>query len=237
MTHQRQHGGLTAGTSGQQRVVFSCMLMVISMGGCGEQEVSKSSARSERVIENSSSTVPVSLVSMTETSWTTRVPARDWDSIVIHHTATETGTVESIHQVHQQRIDAAGNPWRGIGYHFVIGNGQGMVDGEVESTFRWREQLEGAHAGVSRYNQQGVGICLVGNFDLHPPTEAQVASLRQLIAWLSREYEIPVQRVLGHGQLKATACPGKYFPLDELSPIEPPDKQNTRLTTTSHPQL
>ncbi|MCA9075136.1 MAG: N-acetylmuramoyl-L-alanine amidase [Planctomycetaceae bacterium] len=173
--------------------------------------------RRESADGDSRSTVPVALVSPTATSWKPRGPVRDWQSIVIHHTATESGSVESIHRVHQQRTDAAGNPWRGIGYHFVIGNGQGMEDGAVEPTFRWRGQLEGAHAGVSRYNEQGVGVCLVGDFDQHPPTKAQLASLKLLIAWLTQEYGISFSQVKGHGQLKATACPGKFFPMEEVT--------------------
>ena len=48
----------------------------------------------------------------------------------------------------------------GLAYHFVIGNGDGMPDGEIEPTFRWREQIQGAHAGAGEYNEQGIGIAL-----------------------------------------------------------------------------
>jgi hypothetical protein len=97
--------------------------------------------------------------------WKPNVAAREWDSIVIHHTATSQGDVASIHETHVKRKDGAGNNWLGIGYHFVIGNGNGMGDGEIEPTFRWREQMHGAHAGDKQHNQHGIGICLVGNFD------------------------------------------------------------------------
>ncbi len=184
-----------------------------------------------------SSTIPVTTVSSTVTTWKPGGSERDWQSIVIHHTATEAGSVESIHRIHRQRKDAAGNSWRGIGYHFVIGNGHGMDDGAVEETFRWREQLEGAHAGISRYNEQGVGICLVGDFEQRPPSEAQLTSLKQLIAWLSQEYDISVKQVKGHGQLKATACPGKFFPMHEFIGRGPTAFNNTTFSLTHHPQL
>ena len=35
---------------------------------------------------------------------------------------------------------------RGLGHHFVIGNGSGMDDGEVHVGYRWLDQLPGAHA-------------------------------------------------------------------------------------------
>lgn len=143
--------------------------------------------------------------------WQPDVPAREWTSIVIHHTATDRGDVASIHETHVAK------KWLGIGYHFVIGNGNGMGDGAIEPTFRWREQLHGAHAGEEEYNEHGVGICLVGNFEEHAPTPQQMAAVRQLVSTLKREYGIPAERVIGHSEVKATACPGKHFPMAEVA--------------------
>jgi N-acetyl-anhydromuramyl-L-alanine amidase AmpD len=112
--------------------------------------------------------------------------------------------------------DKNGKPWLGIGYHFVIGNGKGMPDGEIEQTFRWRQQIQGAHAGVADYNQLGVGVVLVGNFQNEPPTDAQVVSAKRLIRVLAREYDIDTNQIVGHGDVKATECPGAHFPLSEI---------------------
>jgi len=112
--------------------------------------------------------------------------------------------------------DKNGKPWLGIGYHFVIGNGQGMTDGEIEPTFRWKQQMQGAHAGVPDYNQHGVGIVLVGNFEKESPTAAQLASVKRLVKVLAREYEIPKDQIIGHGDVKPTECPGTHFPLKEI---------------------
>src|SRR6185369_5851266 len=89
-----------------------------------------------------------------------RKTSRAWRFVVLHHTATETGDVETIDENHRARTDSSGRPWLGIGYHFVIGNGQGMADGLVEPTFRWNDQLHGAHAGDQIHNEYGIGICL-----------------------------------------------------------------------------
>jgi hypothetical protein len=149
--------------------------------------------------------------------WKPLAEARPWKSIVIHHTATNRGSVESIHQTHLKRKDKSGNPWQGIGYHFVIGNGNGMNDGEIEPTFRWRSQMHGAHAGSRDHNQYGIGIALVGNFDEAPPTLAQLSSVKQLVSMLKSEYGLSSEDVIGHSNIKATACPGRFFPLDEIS--------------------
>lgn len=148
--------------------------------------------------------------------WQPTVAARNWKHIVLHHTASTAGDVESIHEAHRKNKDKNGNPWLGIGYHFVIGNGHGMADGEIEPTFRWKQQLQGAHAGVSEHNQRGIGICLIGNFSESEPTTAQMASVRRLVRTLAKEYDIPPSEIVGHGDVKATECPGKYFSLKDV---------------------
>ena len=148
--------------------------------------------------------------------WKPDAELRDWNYIVLHHTAATSGSVESIHEEHLKRKDKSGNHWLGIGYHFVIGNGKGMPDGEIEPTFRWRQQMQGAHAGVADYNQHGIGIVLIGNFENDPPTEAQTASIKRLVSTLKREYGISSSKVVGHGDVKATECPGKLFPMSDV---------------------
>lgn len=146
---------------------------------------------------------------------------RDWKYIVLHHTATSRGDVESIDRAHSRRTDADGDPWLGIGYHFVIGNGNGMPDGEIEPTFRWNDQIHGAHAGADRYNQRGIGIALVGNFEKQRPSSAQIAAVKTLIGMLKNRYGISSENVVGHNDVKATACPGQYFPLSEVASAAP----------------
>ena len=142
---------------------------------------------------------------------------RDWRWIVVHHSATEAGSVESIHAAHKQRRDSQGRPWRGIGYHFVIGNGRGMDDGKVEATFRWRQQLSGAHAGSRPHNDAGIGICLIGNFQDDLPTPAQRKALTGLVSRLAATYDVASASVIGHGDVRATACPGELFPKELLT--------------------
>jgi N-acetyl-anhydromuramyl-L-alanine amidase AmpD len=92
-----------------------------------------------------------------------------------------------------------------------------MADGLIEPTFRWRDQIHGAHAGDREHNDHGIGICLVGNFENHPPTPRQVASASDLIEKLAARYSISSQNVIAHSKIVATECPGKHFPLATLS--------------------
>jgi N-acetyl-anhydromuramyl-L-alanine amidase AmpD len=159
-------------------------------------------------------TVVTQTPAVVENPWKPDEKVRDWRHIVIHHTASSTGSVESVHEAH------LGRGWMGIGYHFLIGNGNGMDDGEIEPTFRWRQQLHGAHAGKDEYNQHGIGICLVGNFEETHPSAAQLAAVKRLVGVLKSEYDIGSDHVIPHNDVKSTACPGKNFPLAEVGQTE-----------------
>lgn len=163
--------------------------------------------------------IPVGPVSFAtgNNPWPPQESPRDWKYIVLHHTASHAGSVESIHETHLDK------GWLGVGYHFVIGNGDGMGDGEIAPTFRWKQQIQGAHAGVKgspEYNEQGIGVVLVGNFEESSPSTAQLEAVTRLVATLKREYRISTGNVVPHGELKATKCPGKHFPLAQVAASE-----------------
>jgi N-acetyl-anhydromuramyl-L-alanine amidase AmpD len=153
--------------------------------------------------------------------WRAELPESNWQFIVLHHSASQSGSVQSIHREHVRRKDSEGNPWQGIGYHFVIGNGNGMNDGAVEATFRWQQQIHGAHSGNAVFNARGIGICLIGNFENTAPTAAQLESVQKLVKALATRHGISRENLMGHASVKPTACPGKHFPLKELREVIP----------------
>lgn len=169
--------------------------------------------------------------------WKPSTPERKWKYIVLHHTASDQDSVEKIHEEHLKKKDKSGNHWLGIGYHFVIGNGLGMEDGEIEPTFRWKTQIQGAHAGSADrdYNEIGIGICLVGNFENGPPSASQLAAVKQLVKTLKEEYRIAAANVVRHSDVRegGTECPGKYFPMDEVAAIE--TDRDLANAATGHP--
>jgi N-acetyl-anhydromuramyl-L-alanine amidase AmpD len=145
--------------------------------------------------------------------WQPSGAERNWQYIVVHHSASDWGSADQFDRIHRAK------GWDELGYHFVIGNGTGSGNGEVEVGSRWFKQKHGAHCKVAshpEYNDVGIGICLVGNFNDYRPTEAQMASLAQLIRYLTARYDIPQGRIYGHGQLKPTDCPGRLFDYEDL---------------------
>jgi hypothetical protein len=132
-------------------------------------------------------------------------PPRKWLWIVVHHSATPTGCAATFDKMHRDK------GWDELGYDFVIGNGSQSGDGQVEVGPRWPIQKHGAHTKTpdNRYNEHGIGICLVGNFEETDPTPAQMRSLAKLVGYLEHTYNIPPNCVIGHRDAKPTECPGK----------------------------
>lgn len=137
--------------------------------------------------------------------WIPDVPPRPWKYIIIHHSDTATGCAARFDAAHRAK------GWDELGYDFVIGNGTESGDGQIEVGPRWPKQKWGAHDKTpdNRYNDYGIGICLVGNFDQTKPTEAQMRSLAKIVAYMMKTYHISPSNVLGHGDTKPTDCPGK----------------------------
>ena len=109
----------------------------------------------------------------------------------------------------------------GCGYHFVIGNGTGSRDGQIEVSQRWINQKQGAHTRNARTHdadEYGIGICLVGDFDQQPPSPKQIAATQALIDYLSKRYNIAPDGLRTHAHLAATktVCPGKFFPSEAM---------------------
>jgi len=146
-----------------------------------------------------------------------------WECIVLHHSDGEAGSLADINRWHLSR------GWEhGCGYHFVIGNGSRSADGHVEVSHRWRQQLHGAHTRLAEsfaqqkhvdfeyYNDHGIGIALVGNFQKTGPSEHQLDQLAELVHFLMRTCDIPLSRIYTHGQVDQTLCPGQHFNMDDL---------------------
>jgi N-acetylmuramoyl-L-alanine amidase len=128
-----------------------------------------------------------------------------WRFITIHHSATSGGNAGSFDRTHRRRRMG------GLFYHFVIGNGRGAGDGEIETGWRWKKQK-------CANRPQDIQICLVGNFNYQNPSSAQLNSLSELIQILQKQYSIPYGNIRRHKDVPGviTECPGRNFSLYRL---------------------
>ncbi len=137
-----------------------------------------------------------------------------WKCVVVHHSGSDKSTPQGMRDWHVN-----GRGWDALGYHFVIGNGQGYPDGKVYVGERWPKQMHGAHCKTKSnfYNDHGIGICLIGDLNKHKPTAKQEAALANLLAFLSQKCGIPKSKIHTHGGVThATECPGRHFSLTKV---------------------
>jgi hypothetical protein len=152
------------------------------------------------------STAPGTLESVFDTQ--TPIEAGRWQAIVVHHTGSVYGTAETL----DAQARAAG--LQGLGYHLVIGNGNGMDDGEVHVGYRWLRQLAGAHTAGEKgdwFNRNAIGVCVVGNLDRRGATATQFRQLAAVVRQLQSRFKIPAERVHLHRELSNTTSPGRLF--------------------------
>lgn len=151
-----------------------------------------------------------------------------WRAIVIHHSGAPAGDASSI-----ERAQLA-QGLTGLGYHFIVGNGQGMGDGMIHVGYRWNRQLPGAHvaarvndtpglakasfgaADAEMFNRHSIGICLVGNGNRRSFTDRQMRELVSLVRSLQEEFGIPASAVRLHSDLSGIDSPGAHFPAAEF---------------------
>ena len=138
------------------------------------------------------------------------VPRAVTNGIVLHH-LDSLGNVHSVHNWHLQQ------GWFGIGYNFLV-----MQNGTIYKG-RGMEAV-GAHA--QGHNTRTVGIAAQGRYhtlDTHMPN-AQFDSIIWLMRYIQNIYG--QLTIYGHGDLNATACPGRHFPMAELRRMEFRDPSN-----------
>lgn len=131
---------------------------------------------------------------------------RNIPSVVITHHAVslKTHTAKDVDNWHRER-------WPGfvsrsgyhVGYHYVI-----EWDGKVTKTREHDE--EGAHAiGM---NRSSIGVCFMGNFDLHLPSPEQLEAWDGVYKNISKEF--PNIPTFPHRKYANKSCHGRLLPDD-----------------------
>lgn len=136
------------------------------------------------------------------------------NAIVIHHLHGDQ-SVQEVHRMHTQN-----NGWNGIGYNYHIAQ-----DGTI-SLGRGMEFV-GAHTGHPLgTNSSTIGIGCAGRF--HDRDRTMPDAQFNALVWLCRHLQgiygnIPIR---GHRDYMATACPGQFFPMDEVRTLQFRGEQN-----------
>ena len=134
--------------------------------------------------------------------------------ILIHHTATANvkdysrdaavrlaRNIQSYHMNH--------NRWSDSGQHFTISRGGFLLEGRhrsLEVLRGGKRMVEGAHC--TGQNIIAVGIENEGTYSTTGPTAQQWSRLRQMCAYVCKQYKVKPTEIYGHRDFKDTACPG-----------------------------
>lgn len=140
--------------------------------------------------------------------------------IITHHALSSTqSTAQDIDAWHKLRWagfvsryfkNRNGEPYH-VGYHYVIEWKGNVVQCRDESE-------EGAH--TIGMNNSSIGVCFVGNFDNHMPSEAQLSSWRTLYKEIvSRHPHLKPSDVVPHRRYANKSCHGKLLSDDYFSSL------------------
>ena len=133
-------------------------------------------------------------------------PIDDIDTIVIHHTASNTHRSNSLMAANTiYNYHARTRGWGDVGYHYLIG-----ADGKIYEGRQGGPEVIGGH--VAQQNGGKIGIALLGDYHEGSRIPAPVAESLSALAYdLAEHYNIDLSRnLVGHSDLDATACPGVY---------------------------
>lgn len=131
-----------------------------------------------------------------------KTKSNQWHYVYIHHSATPSGNGAAL-----------ALPGTGLCDHFVIGNGSGCRDGEIQMGPRWNHQEPAAAPpGVDRIDSDCISICVVGDFDKTMPTPTQLRTLVQLVSTLQSQFRIGSDKVILFNQSGSPSTVGRYFP-------------------------
>lgn len=182
-------------------IVFSTLLGVLSLTSA----LLMALAPAPIVADAATSLFAVDAPSSLDAIFNTRAPlaAGRWKYIYIHHSRTATGNAITL-----------GQPTNGLGDHFVIGNGDGCEDGEIQIGQRWnQQQVPLAPTGANFKDDRNIiSICVVGDFDQTVPTQTQLRRIGQLVSALQGQLHIGQDAVLLTDAPKTPAGIGRYFP-------------------------
>jgi len=131
--------------------------------------------------------------------------------VMIHHSLTKDGSTVSWPAIRRFHRDKG---WLDIGYHA----GVELVNDDLEAFYGRPENMAAAACKEDHMNERALHLCIVGNFDLVPPSDELLAFAARIVVgpWLER-YKLLPSAIVGHRDFAPyKSCPGFAFDLDRL---------------------
>ncbi len=106
-----------------------------------------------------------------------------WNSVEIYFSGTKGGSL-------QQPAGAVD-----MNCHFLICNGNGGGDGEIQASDLWQKQWSIRPGRTWQGSDKTIRVCLIGNGVDTMPTNYQLKRLEALLEALSRKFSIPADTI------------------------------------------
>jgi hypothetical protein len=147
------------------------------------------------------------------------------DKLILHHGDAVHASAEDINIMHLNR------GFTMIGYNYYVRKDGSIYKGRPETA---------RGANCQGQNTSSISICAEGAY--HDKDTLMSESQKNSIIELGRDIlrrNLNIKRVDGHNAFDATACPGKYYPLDEIraSILRPAKKLAELIVTMISPCL
>lgn len=137
--------------------------------------------------------------------------SQPWDRIEIYYCGTQTHDVEQppspigavagedIHPVRNSRegknIRQGANISNGVHCHFVVCNGIGGCDGQIQPTEKWHKQCSIIPGQTNHSSDQAIHICVIADSKTSQPSDVQIKRVEALVEALHRKFNIEPEAI------------------------------------------
>lgn len=113
-----------------------------------------------------------------------------WDRIEIYYSGTKASDIEQL-----ASLNGLADP-ENINCHFVICNGLGGGDGQIQPTERWQRQWSIIPGRTWYGSEQTIRICVIADGRTDRPTDFQIKRVEALVEALARKFDIKAESIL-----------------------------------------
>ena len=124
----------------------------------------------------------------------TAKPSGVWKSIEIYYSGTTSGNIQQL-----AFLSGLTDPEE-INCHYVICNGRGADDGQIQPTEKWQRQQPVIRSWLNPEHQdastgQTIFICVIADSKIAPPTKQQIKTTLALVKGLCNKFNISPEAV------------------------------------------
>jgi len=112
-----------------------------------------------------------------------------WNCIEIYYSTTKAGNIEQL-----ASLSGLAGPDE-MNCHFVICNGLGGDDGQIQPTEKWQRQWSVIPGRARQGTGQTIRICIIADGEAASLTDSQVKRTEAIVEALCRKFEIPPDSV------------------------------------------